>query len=78
MDYSTRAFPVFHCVRSLLRFMCIESVILSNHLILCRPLILLPSVFPSIRVFSGVQEVPAEAAEEVEDLPVRHGLIPVL
>ena len=53
MDYSTQAFPVFHYVRSLLRFMSIESVILSNHLILCRPLILLPSVFPSIRVFSG-------------------------
>ena len=34
----------------LLRFMSIESVMLSNHLVLCRPL-LLPSVFPSIRVF---------------------------
>ena len=37
----------------LLRFMSIESVILSNHLILCRPLLLLPSIFPSIRVFSN-------------------------
>ena len=37
---------------SLLKIMSIESVILSNHLILCHPL-LLPSVFPSIRVFSN-------------------------
>ena len=33
--------------------MCIESVIPSNHLILCHPLLLLPSIFPSIRVFSN-------------------------
>ena len=38
---------------NLLKFMSIESVILSNHLILCRPLLLLPSIFPSIRVFSS-------------------------
>ena len=38
---------------SLLRFMCIESVILSNHPILCCPLLLLPSIFPSIRGFSN-------------------------
>ena len=37
---------------SLLKFMSIESVMLSNNLILCRPLLLLPSIFPSIRVFS--------------------------
>ena len=35
------------------KFMSIESVMLSNHLILCCPLLLLPSVFPSIRVFSN-------------------------
>ena len=39
--------------RSLLKFMCIESVMPSNYLILCRPLLLLPSIFPSIRVFSS-------------------------
>ena len=39
--------------RSFLKFMFIELVILSNHLILCHPLFLLPSVFPSIRVFSS-------------------------
>ena len=37
---------------SLLKLVSVESVIPSNHLILCRPLLLLPSIFPSIRVFS--------------------------
>ena len=37
--------------QSLLKLMSIESVMPSNHLILCRPLLLLPSVFPSIRIF---------------------------
>ena len=39
--------------RSLLKLMSIESVMPSNHLILCRPLLLLPSIFPSIRAFSN-------------------------
>ena len=39
--------------QNLLKFMSIESVMLSNHLILCRPLLLLPSIVPSIRVFSN-------------------------
>ena len=43
----------FTVSRSLLKFMSIESVIPFNHLILCHPLLLLPSVFPSIRVFSN-------------------------
>ena len=38
---------------SLLKLMSIELVMPSNHLILCRPLLLLPSIFPSIRVFSN-------------------------
>ena len=38
--------------RSLLKLMSIESVMPSNHLIFCYPLLLLPSIFPSIRVFS--------------------------
>ena len=38
---------------SLLRFMSIKSVMLSNHLILCCPFLLLPSIFPRIRVFSN-------------------------
>ena len=39
--------------QSLLKLMCIESVMPSNHLILCRPLLLPPSIFPNIRVFSN-------------------------
>ena len=38
---------------SLLKLMSIESVMLSNHLILCHPILLLPSIFPSIRIFSS-------------------------
>ena len=38
---------------SLLKLMCVESVMPSNHLILCHLLLLLPSIFPSIRVFSN-------------------------
>ena len=50
MDCST---PLsFTISQSLLKFMSIGSVMLSNHLILCYPLLLLPSVLPSIRVFS--------------------------
>ena len=48
-----QAFLSYTISRSLLRFVFIESVMLSNHLILCFPLILLPSIFPSIRVFSS-------------------------
>ena len=44
------AFPISW---SLLKLMSIESVMPSNHPILCRPLLLLPSIFPSIRVFSN-------------------------
>ena len=43
---------------SLLKLMSIESVMLSNHLILCRPLLLPPSIFPSIRVFSNESVLP--------------------
>ena len=42
---------------SLLKFTSIELVMPSNHLILCRPLVLLPSIFPSIRVFSDESAV---------------------
>ena len=43
---------------SLLKFMSIESVMPSNHLILCHPLLLPPSIFPSIRVFSNESVLP--------------------
>ena len=39
--------------QTLLRLMSIESMMPSNHLVLCHPLLLLPSIFPSIRVFSS-------------------------
>ena len=52
MDCSTPGFPVLHSW-SLLKLMSIASVMPSNHLILCLPLLLLPSVFPSIRVSSN-------------------------
>ena len=48
-----QAFLSFTISCSLLRFTCIKSVMLSNHLILYHPLLLLPSIFPSIRVFSS-------------------------
>ena len=43
----------FTISQSLLKLMSIKSVMPPNHLILCRPLLLLPSIFPSIRVFSN-------------------------
>ena len=46
-----QASPSFTILRSLLKFISIESVMPSNHLILCCPLLLLPSVFLGIRVF---------------------------
>ena len=51
MDRSTPGLPVVANSPSILKLMSIESVMPSNHLILCRPLLLLPSIFPSIRVF---------------------------
>ena len=45
--------------------MSIELVMPSNHLILCHPLLLLPSIFPSIRVFSGVQSIGISASTSV-------------
>ena len=53
MDCSTPGLPVITNSWSLLKLMSIESVMPSNHLILCHPLLLLPSIFPSIRVFSS-------------------------
>ena len=48
-----QASPSFTISQSLLRLMSVESVMPSNHLILYRPLLLLPSILPSIRVFSS-------------------------
>ena len=53
MDYSTPGLSVHHHSQSLFKLTSIESVMPSNHLILCCPLLLLLSIFPSIRVFSN-------------------------
>ena len=53
MDCSTPGRAVCHHSQSLLKLMFIESVMPSNYLILCHPLLLPPSIFPSIRVFSS-------------------------
>ena len=51
---AARQAPLFFIIfQSMLKLMFIESVILSNHLILCHPLLLLPSIFSSIRIFSN-------------------------
>ena len=53
MDCSIPGLPVHHQLLDLLKLKSIESMMPSNHLILCHPLPLLPSIFPSIRVFSN-------------------------
>ena len=53
-----QAFLSFTISRSLLKIMSIESMMPSNHLILCHPLLLLPSIFPSTRVFSSESALP--------------------
>ena len=55
MDCNTRTSYLGVTIsQSFLKLMSIEWVVLSNHLILCNPLFLLPSIFPSIRVFSNL------------------------
>ena len=51
MDCSLLGCPVLHHLPKSAKLMSIESVMPSDHLTLCRPLLLLPSIFPSIRVF---------------------------
>ena len=53
MKRSTPGLPVHHQLPEFTQTQSIESVMPSNHLILCRPLLLLPSILPSIRVFSN-------------------------
>ena len=53
MDCSTPGLPVHHQLLELLKLMFVELMMPSSHLILCCPLLLLPSIFPSIRVFSS-------------------------
>ena len=51
MDHSTPGPPIHHQLLDLQKLMSIGSVMSSKHLLLCCPLLLLPSIFPSIRVF---------------------------
>ena len=53
MDWSTTGLPAHHQLLALLKLIPIKSVMPPNHLILCHPLLLLPSIFPSTRVFSN-------------------------
>ena len=53
IDCSMPGLPIYHQLQSLLKLLSIKLVMPSNKLILCRPLLLLPSIFPSIRVFSN-------------------------
>ena len=53
MDCSTPGPTVHHQLLKFSKLVSIKSVMISNHLILCHPLLLLPSIFPSIRVFSN-------------------------
>ena len=53
MDCSMSGLPVHHQFWSLLKLMSIESVMPTNNFILCHPLLLPPSNFPSIRIFSN-------------------------
>ena len=53
MDCSSPGFTVYHQLPEPTQLMSIESVMPSNHLILCCPLLLPPSIFPSIRVLSS-------------------------
>ena len=50
-------FPVLHCLLELLKLMSIKSMMLSNHLILCGPLLLPPWIFSSIRVLFGLVSI---------------------
>ena len=66
MDCSTLASLSFTISQTVIKPMSIESVMPSNHFVLCRPLVLLPLVFPRIRLFtSGGQSVGAEASASV-------------
>ena len=58
MDCSIPGFPVHHQFPELTQLMFIESVMPSNHLMLCHPLLLLPSIFPIIRIFSNESFLP--------------------
>ena len=53
MDYSTQTFPLLHCLSDFTQSLSIKFVMLSSYLLLCCPLLLPPSILPSIRVFTS-------------------------
>ena len=65
-DCSTPGFLSFTISRRFLRLMSIESVMPSNHLIPCHPLLFLPSVFPRIRVFPSESALHHQVAKVLE------------
>ena len=66
MDCRCQAFLSFIIPWSLLKLTSIESAMLSNQLIFCCPFLLLPSVFPTIRVFSRLSALCIRAGREIE------------
>ena len=74
MDCSTPGFLSITNSRSLLRLMFIESLMPSNHLILCCPLFLLPLIFPSIKVFSNESSSVQFSRSVMSDSLWPHGL----
>ena len=62
----------FTVSQNLLKLMSIELVMLSNHLILCHPLLLLPSVIPSIKVFSNELALHSSQMAKVLELKLQH------
>ena len=78
MDWSTPGFSVHHQLQRLLKLMSIELVMPCNHLILCHPLLHLPSIFPSIRGFkmsqlfaSGGQSIGVSASASVRPMNIQ-------
>ena len=76
VKYSMPGSSVLHYFSGLLKFMSIEPVMLSNHLILCRLLLLLPSIFPSIfpmtwLFVSGGQNIGASASASILPLTIQ-------
>ena len=67
-----QAFPSSTISQSLLKLMSIESVMPSNYLIFCCPLLLLPSVFPSIIVFSNKPALHIRRISKVLELQLQH------
>ena len=83
MNCSMPGFLVLHHRWSLLKLLSIESMMPSNHLVLCRPLLLLPSIFPSISIFSnesalfasGGQSIGASASASVLPMNIQDWLV---